>query len=223
MLATATGADLDNLAALFGVVRQVVDPGDPTATPPVPPTYESDERLRERAQLALEGVTTAGPVGSYVYHALSASGQVKDVDVRSSTPGQVDVTVLSTVGDGTPDQALLDTVNAALNAEDVRPLCDTVVVSGATIRPYTVTAVLTLYDGPDAEVVRQAAEDAARAFVDEHHRLGHDITLSGLYAALHRPGVQKVTLTSPTADIVVQPHEAPWCTGITVTVGGTGE
>jgi len=114
-------------------------------------------------------------------------------------------------------------VSAALNADDVRPLCDTVVVSGATVKPYAIAATLTLYEGPDAEVVRQAAEDAARAYADEHHRLGYDVTLSGLYAALHRPGVQNVTLSAPTADMVVQPHEAPWCTGVTVTVGGVGE
>lgn len=30
MLASATGADLDNLAALFGVVRLVTDPGNPS-------------------------------------------------------------------------------------------------------------------------------------------------------------------------------------------------
>ena len=35
MLAHATGTDLDHLAALLHVARQVVSPGDPNAIPPV--------------------------------------------------------------------------------------------------------------------------------------------------------------------------------------------
>ena len=47
MLAYATKGDLDNLAAFFGVERL---------------EDETDERLRKRTQLALEGFSTAGPV-----------------------------------------------------------------------------------------------------------------------------------------------------------------
>ena len=53
MLAYATGGDLDHLAAFFGVVRLLVTPADPTATPPVSAVYETDARLRIRTQLAL--------------------------------------------------------------------------------------------------------------------------------------------------------------------------
>lgn len=223
MLAYAAGADLDQLAALMGVTRLVVDPGDPEAIPPVAPTYETDANLRARVQLAPEGQSTAGPAGAYEYHALSADADVLDVDVSSPAPGQVLVTVLSASGDGTPGQGLLDTVEAALSEEDVRPLTDQVIVQAATIVAYEVAAELTLYAGPDGEVVRLAAEEAVADYAAQHHRLGHDITLSGLYAALHRPGVQKVTLTSPAADIVIGAQQASHCTGITVTAGGTDE
>lgn len=223
MLATSAGADLDQVAARFNVARLVVDPGDPTAVPPIAPTLEDDERLRARAQLALEGLTNAGTVGSYTFHALSAGAAVKDVDVACVTPGQVDVTVLSTVGDGTPDAALLTTVSDALNADGVRPLCDTINVAAPVILPFTITATLTFYSGPDTEVVRQTAEDAVTAFTEEHHRLGHDITRSGLLAALHQPGVHNVTLTSPAADIVIPPNQAAFCTAKTITAGGIDE
>lgn len=217
MLAYAGGTDLDNLAALFALQRQVVDPGRPQADPPVPPAYEDDARLRRRVQLSLEGHSTAGPVGSYVFWGLSADPAVKDVDVASPNPGQVQVTVLSAEGDGTPAQTLLDAVNTALNHEDVRPLTDQVSVQAATIINYQVQANLTLYSGPDTEVVRQAAEKAVQAYVLEHHKLGHDITLSGLYAALHQPGVQNVTIASPMAGIECQPHEAAYCSAVVVT------
>lgn len=51
-------------------------------------------------------------------------------------------------------------------------------------------------------------------------QLGYDIALSGLYAALHVSGdVQRVQLIQPTQDLAIAPHEAAWCTEITVTAG----
>ena len=110
MLPYARKADLDNLAALLGVERQVVTPADPTAIPPVEAVYESDESLRRRAQLALSAVSTAGPVSSYRFHALSADSRVLDVAVASPAAGAVTVTVLSREGNGTAPQDLLDAV-----------------------------------------------------------------------------------------------------------------
>lgn len=217
MLAFATGSNLDQLAALFGVSRLVLDEGDAEASPPIAPTYEADDDFRVRVQLALEGFSTAGPVGAYTFHALSADPDVRDVAIDSPTPGTVRVTVLSRQGDGTADTALLNTVSAALNADDVRPLCDSVVVQGATIVDFAVTAELELQDGPDTSVVLAEAQAAVQDYVEGAFKLGRDVSLSGLYAALHRPGVVRVTLTSPAADVAIAPTEAGHCTAITVT------
>lgn len=220
LLAFARGPDLDHLGALFEVERLVINPGNPNAFPPVPKVLEDDDRLRQRIQLALEGVSTAGPVGSYIFHALSASPLVKDVAVTSPSPGLVRVTVLSSEGSGVPTTGLLAIVAAALNHEDVRPLCDTVEVVAAQITPYTVDATLTFFSGPDVALVRTAAEEAVKKYVSEHHRLGHDVTLSGLFAALHQPGVQNVTLTAPAATLVIADSHAAFCTSVAVTAGG---
>ena len=222
-LARATGTDLDNLAALFGVVRLVISPGDPLAVPPVAPTLESDADLRRRAQLALEGFSTAGPEGAYVFHALSASADVLDVSAVSPSPGDVLVTVLSRTGSGAAPAPLLATVAAALNAGDVRPLCDNVVVQSAAIVSYAITATLYFYAGPDSAVVLAAAQAAANAYASAQHRIGRDVTLSGLFAALHQPGVQRVQLTSPSATLTIGSGQASWCTAITLTNGGTDE
>ncbi len=221
LLTHATGTTLDHLAAFYGVERLLVDPGDPQALPPVPPLYETDERLRARVQSAPEALSVAGPEAAYVHHALSASAAVADVGVESPLPGEVVVTVLATTGGGVPTQGLLDLVDAAVNGREVRPLTDQVTVQAAEVLTYAVDAALYLYEGPDAEVVRQAAEAAAAAYAAEHFRLGHDIQLSGLYAALHRPGVQRVELAAPLASLVVAPHPAARATAITVNVAGT--
>jgi phage-related baseplate assembly protein len=49
------------------------------------------------------------------------------------------------------------------------------------------------------------------------------VTLSGLFAALHQPGVQRVDLTSPAASLTIGSAQASWCTGITLTNGGVDE
>lgn len=78
MLAYALDADLDNLAAFFQTKRLVINQGDENAIPPILPTYENNDDFRARIQLALDGFSTAGPERAYIYHALSASGEVLD-------------------------------------------------------------------------------------------------------------------------------------------------
>jgi len=283
MLAYASGATLDHLAALVNVQRLTVT----EATDAADAVMETDAALRARAQLAWEGLSTAGPIGAYQFHAREADGRVRDVAVHSPTPGDVVVTILGHEGDGsvtarevvtdravtlTGDTvpldgtaitdlvvtgAILDTdyrwdpetatitrlpggaipadapltvtykrasvlarVEARLADDDVRPLTDQVTVQSATVTPYTVAATLWLYDGPASAPVVAAAEAALAETVTRLHALGHDVTRSALFAALHQAGVQRVDLTSPAADIEIGPTEAAFCTGATLTVGG---
>lgn len=220
MLAYATGSDLENLSALFGVTRKTLDEGDATALPPIPPTFETDAALRYRTQLALEGLSTAGPIGAYQFHALSVDG-VKDAGIQGppdTDPGEVLVTILSATGSGTAGAPLIAAVDAALNAEDVRPLTDQVTVQSATIVSYEVIATLYIPTGPDPTAVQTAALASVQAYVESRHRVGLDVRLSGLYAALHVGGVERVTLSAPgiVADLVTTAVQAPYCTDVTL-------
>lgn len=221
MLAYAGGSDLDQLGALFGVTRQVLDPGDPARS--IPPTLESDTDFRRRIQLAPEGFSVAGPEGAYIYHALSADPAVLDASATSPAPGEVVVSILARAGDGTPDAALLDRVAAVLSADHVRPMTDHVTVQPAEILPYTVEATLYTYAGPDYTVVLAEAEARLQRYITESHHLGRDVTRSGLFAALHAEGVQRVELSAPAADIVAGRAQATWCTGVSISYGGTDE
>jgi len=216
LLAEAGGADLEHLAALFGVARLTITPADPAAFPPVAAVMEADVSLRLRAQLALEGFTTAGSVGAYEFHARSADGSIKDVSVSSPAPGSVLLTVLSVVGSGVADPALLEVVAAAVNSERVRPLCDLVFVVSVVPVEYDISAALTVGAGPDGALVIAAALAALEALVAERHRIGLPVRLSAIYAALHRPGVEEVSLASPLADIIPALGQAPFCTSISV-------
>jgi len=184
----------------------------------VPAVYESDASLRRRVQLSFEGFTTAGSQGSYIFAALNSSGLVLDANAFSPEPGLVSVYVLSREANGTASEQLLEVVTAAVNAEEVRPMTDQVSVLSAAVTDYQIEAVLTVFPGPDAELIRQAALEAAQAYASAVHRLAYDVTYSGLMAALHQPGVQSVELVTPSASIVNGDGEASFCTGISVTV-----
>lgn len=223
MLAYATGSDLDQLGALFDVTRLIIQAEDLKSNPPTTAKYEDDERFRTRIQMSLEGLTTAGSRASYEFHALSTSAKIKDVDVTSPTAGTVKVAILSTEGQGTANGDLIKAVKEQLNAEHIRPLTDTVLVESAVILTYEIQATITLYPSVLESVVMGNVNQAITSYVNKQHSLGIDITRSGIYAALHQEGVQNVKLTKPMDDLIVQPHQAAYCTQIQVSLGGRDE
>ena len=223
MLAYAEKSDLDQIGANVNLQRLVLVPANNSTVPPTPAIMESDASFRARIQLVNESYTTAGSEGSYVFHSLSADAKVKDVQPVSPEEGQVVVYVLSRDGNGMADQPLLEKVSAALNKETVRPLTDRVIVQSASIIDYTVTAELVLYPGPDANVILQSARDMLQRYVSDMHRVGFDVTLSGIYQALHRPGVQTVNLATPASNITVSDGQAAYCTGINITIAGDAD
>lgn len=220
-LAYATGTDLDHLAANRGVTRL---------------SGETDARLRDRVQQAFWAVAAGGPSGAYRWHALSAHADVIDAGVHSPAPGKVDVIVLARVWEAEPTaeqvrygaalfpddapsatgakpiradhaQAPIAAVRAALNAEDVIPLTDTVSVLAVHLIEVPIHAVLTLYPGPDAELLMTDARAALDAYLRGIRRVGYDCTRAGLHDALVVPGVQNVALTSPAADVTCSPYQ----------------
>lgn len=218
MLAYAGDTDLDNLAVFYGVERK---PG------------ETDTEVRRRCQLALHAMNTAGSEGAYLFHALSVvyvptdpeeePEVVSDAFVDSPVPGTVRVAVLGTTdapNNGAVSENLRLAVVAALNGKTVRPLTDTVEVVAGEISEYDIDATLYFFSGPDKAVVKANAEAAVRKYAADNFRLGRDITISGIYAALHQSGVSRVTLASPAADVPIPGTNAARCTSFTIADGG---
>lgn len=254
MLAYALDGDLDQVGVRYGVTRLLLVPADPANN--IEAVHESNEDFRRRIQLSNEGYSTAGPEGAYVFHALSADANVKDVSAESPTfklatitnivratlpsnaivlivkddagltdpmPGDVAVTVLSRVGNGTADESILANVDNKLNEDGIRPITDRVRKRSASITEYTIDAVLKTYSGPDSGLVVSNAKQKCQDYVDNNHKLGRDITLSGVYGALHQPGVQKVILNNFNADIVCDRSQSAYCISLTVVHDGVGE
>ena len=199
LLASSAGADLDGVLALLDAKRL---------------DDELDDAFKARGRLAPYGYSTAGPLKAYEYHALSAHENVRSVRVDRPIAGVVRVTVLSRIGDGVPADDVLAAVRAALNAEDVRPLNDTVLVEGAFVIPWTLHARLHFPSGAAYEPVMLAAQAAAEAYALAQHSVNTPVRESKLTAALGLSGVADVELLTPVADIPAQLQGAPYCTGI---------
>lgn len=223
MVAYSVGSDLDQLAANFNVERMITTPEDNSLVPHVPAEMESDAELRNRTSQAFEGLSVAGPAAAYEFFGLSADGRIADISATSPAPACVTISVLSREGDGTASRELIGIVTNVLNDEEVRPVADRVIVQTAKIVPYEINANLYIYPGPEAEPIRWASEKKLQTYIAEQRRLGRDIRLSAIYAALHVEGVQRVELMQPTADIVLDDTQASHCTGYTITVGGYDE
>lgn len=217
MLSTAQGADLDQLAANYNVKRLVIRAAAPKAIPPIAEELENDDSLRERAQMAFEGLSVAGPRNAYIFHARGAAGQVADASAESPSPAVAVVTVQAMGGDGAASQALLNTVFSYLNDEDRRPVADRLTVQGAEIVRYRVSAKLFLSTpGPEAEPILAAARQKLNTYVHQRRRLGLQVSQSAIHAALHVEGVRKVELED-WQDINATPAQAPYCHEIFLT------
>jgi phage-related baseplate assembly protein len=204
LLASSYGTNLDHLGALFATARQ---------------QGESDARFRRRIQLAPEAFSVAGPEGAYQYHALTVAPWARDVSAVSRRPGVVRVTVLKEGADPMPTLAEREAVRLHLGNEAIRPLTDVVEVLAPIVRRTRIVAKLTLYPGPDGEMVRQRALAAVTEWVEKNRLLGMNLRRSALYAALHQEGVHSVDLVSPAEDLVLDVTEVYVVEAITVSVG----
>jgi len=203
LLASSYGTNLDHLGALFATARQA---------------GETDNRFRRRIQLAPEAFSVAGPEGAYQYHALTVAPWARDVSAVSRRPGVVRVTVLKEGADPISSLAERDAIRLHLRDEAIRPLTDVVEVMPPAIRRTRIAAKLTLYPGPDGEMVRQRALAAVTTWAEKNRMLGMNLRRSALYAALHQEGVHSVDLVSPAEDLVLDVTEVYVVEAIELTV-----
>jgi len=184
---------------------------------------ETDEHLRTRIQAAPNQFSVAGPEGSYRYFTLSTDPSIADVQIVSPGPGQVNVYVLTGPITSQPgaspnptaiaSAALLAKVTAALNADNVRPLTDTVNALAVTEVDYQIAGTITLYADTDPASTMAAAQDYAIALAS---RIQRDVVPSQIIETLSVPGVYQVSLTAP-AYTQLQPGE--WANCVAITLG----
>jgi phage-related baseplate assembly protein len=180
---------------------------------------ETDEQLRERIKLSPSQFSTAGSRASYEYHARSANSTIIDVSVTSPTPGVVLIVPLTETGQAL--EGVIHNINEACNAENVRPLTDTVVVSSPTEVSYTIAVDLILYESADADTTQASVLAILTKFAEEKRRkLGQDIIRSHIAQLCRVAEAYDVSVITPAENVVIADNEFAGCTGITVTITG---
>lgn len=215
---------------LPGQINQIVDPLPyVTATVNVTPSLqgadaESDERYRARIQQAPEAFSCAGPVGAYRYHALAAHPDIAEVAVWTPVPGTVDVRPVLAGGE-LPGEDVLARVSAALSADDVRPLTDTVTVQAPELVEYRIRVVW--YLARDSQALLETIS-ARVAQAVESYRLwqrtmpGRDIIPLRLASLMEQAGARRIELAEP-AFRKLQGWQLARESAVEVTFGGVEE
>lgn len=121
---------------------------------------------------------------------------------------------------GLADADLLAKVRVALNHEHRRPLSEEVLVDAVKITSYDLKIDMYTYTGVGRAQVMQAAMTQLLQYVQAHFKPEHDINESGIKAAAHGVGVQRVVVVSPTPDLINGPTQAARCDSITINFVG---
>ena len=192
---------------------------------------QTDDEYRPAVVAAPDGFTTCGPRSAYEWHAAQASVLVlgatalgpDDTDTRAPAAGEVaiflligrwttdDVPVLELETDPLVIADVLDLVETALSADEVRPIGDLVTVDEAVAVPYTVDAEYWIPQAQAASIAAiQAAVDAAyAAYLDwQDSALGRDVDPSELQARLYAAGARRITITEPVYEAVQRSERA---------------
>lgn len=111
-------------------------------------------------------------------------------------------------------------VRQKVNAKNVRPLTDEVIIVAPVLKVTKINVKLTLYPGPDSSMVATNARAAILKLVERTHLLGYDLKRSAIFAAAHQEGVQAAEIFEPIADINTTARELVVVPFVTVTTGG---
>jgi len=209
MIAYASGGDLDNLAANFGVKRLQISAVNNEVAPPIAAVFEDDASLRQRTIQAFHGLSVAGPAKSYEFYAKNAHGGILDVKVLSPSPAVVDIIVLAKNNEGVPSASILGAVEDVLNADDVRPIGDLVKVMPCEIVHYRIKAKI--YATQNKSEVGLKSKENLQQLVNHYFKIGQSLPLSAIYAALHLKYVDKVELITPAQDLTITAKQALYC------------
>jgi phage-related baseplate assembly protein len=184
---------------------------------------ETDEQLRDRIKLAPSAFSNAGSYKAYEFWTKSASPTIIDVAVTNPIPGSVQVFPLVDGLSTTPTE-ILNAVSSVLNADKIRPLTDTVIVTSPTAINTVITVSLILYLGQIATEIIDRVQKNLESFRDGRRKLlGQDIVVDQIKGLCMIDGVYKCNVTFPTTDLIILETQFANITAINVAVSGTNE
>lgn len=175
---------------------------------------ESDEELRSRVLETYQRMPNGANAAFYQQGAMSFP-QVAAASVISRPRGIGTVDVIVSTAAGTPDQELLEQLQAYF--EEKREIAVDLQVKAPEIQNVTVAIRVEAEDNRDGETVRQAVEQAIRGWFDGR-RLGQNILRAKLgELTFDVDGVKNYVIDSPAADVNVESNILPWLESLSIT------
>lgn len=187
----------------------------------------SDEEFYQLMRSSMDGYSTAGALGGYVYFAKQASSEIEDVVANSPQAGHVRIYVLMNDGSFAGEE-LKASVLASCSKDRHRPLTDYTLVADPEGVEYNIE--FTYYIPSDTTRSSAEIQSAVNTAVEEYTawqcaKFGRDINPSKLYQMLMATGIKRVDITSPVFTVLRDGKDGsvPQVavkTGATVTNGG---
>jgi len=162
---------------------------------------ESDEDFKQRIRISLADKSTAGSSMTYKSFTFKADERVEDVKVLSPSAGVVDVVYYS----GNADALMQERIENTLNADEVRPLTDLVVVKKANEIVFDVEAEIVIKNGVDSSAVYSNAISNLKSTFSKMN-IGEDISVAKIIHSLMVDNVIDVSLIAPTENIEIDDY-----------------
>ena len=180
----ASGTELQTASSVLGLESAVT-----TAASAGGVDREDDTTYRARIRAYGLAAVTTGPASQYEASARAADAHVLDANAVNGGDGVVDVYLL--LSDGATPATVIANVEAALNADDARPLTDTVNVSQCTTKLYTIYAVCTVSGEEDVQSALESAIAEYQSWQD--YTIGQPFNPDKLMALLYQAGAEHVS------------------------------
>lgn len=160
---------------------------------------ENDIDFYNRMRESVEGYSTAGPEGGYIYHGKTASSAISDIMPDSPSPGVADIRVMLHNGE-LPGEEIIQKVKEKLSANDIRPMCDFVQVSAPDTVQFDIDITYYIPEQKDAgtdEIIQNVETAVQNYIIWQTEKMGRDINPSQLYSLLMQTGVKRIEIREP--------------------------
>jgi len=160
---------------------------------------ESDIDFYNRMRESMEGYSTAGPKGGYIFHGKTASSAISDIMPSSPEPGVADIRVMLHNGE-LPGAEIINKVKEKLSEKDIRPMCDFVQVSAPDTERFEIDFTYFISEQKKAatsEIVSNVDTATQNYITWQTEKMGRDINPSELHGLLMQTGVKRVEIRKP--------------------------
>lgn len=160
---------------------------------------ENDTEFYNRLRESEETYTTAGPKGSYIYHTKTVSSQISDVSAESPTPGNVDIRILL-YGGKMPGEELIKEVKKHLDADNIRPLTDNVMIAAPEVVEFDIEATYYIQKGKEINTkeIQRVVDLAVESYkLWQTSKMGRDINPSYFNSIIMNTGIKRVDIKKP--------------------------